>query len=199
MTRQKIVNKQIEIHNCKEIGNKSPSFFFQKGKGVSSKILILGESLPKNGWMDSGKAFYAKEDKLAPTGKKLNEELAVLNLSVEDCSFTEIAKCYIGSNRKILKPCGLLCGEHLFSQIKHYKIRLILSLGVITKDILEKLFGIHLAMGEINQANHKDKKFFILPLYHPSPASPYGHKRNLNIIRINKKGIKNVLTKKNSN
>ena len=37
-----------EIHNCKEIGNKPPSFFFQKGKGVGSSILILGESLLKN-------------------------------------------------------------------------------------------------------------------------------------------------------
>lgn len=188
MIRQKIVNKQIEIHNCKGIGNKPPSFFFQKGKGMCSKILILGESLPKNGWMDSGRAFYTKEGKLAPTGKKLNEELAVLNLSIEDCSFTEIAKCYIGSNRKILKTCGRLCGEHLFSQIKHYKIELILSLGVITKDILEDLFDTHLTMGEITQIIDKGKKFFILPLYHPSPASPYGHKRNLTIIskKINK-------------
>lgn len=175
------------------MGNKPPSFFFQKGKGIGSKILILGESLPKNGWMDSGKAFYTKEDKLAPTGKKLNEELATLNLSIEDCSFTEIAKCYIGSNRKILKTCGSLCGKHLFSQIKHYKIELILSLGVITKDILEELFDTHLEMGEITQIIYKSKKFFILPLYHPSPASPYGHKRNLDIIKINEREIKNVL------
>lgn len=195
MTRQKIVNKQIEIHNCKEIGNKSPSFFFQKGKGMGSKILILGESLPKNGWMDSGKAFYTKEGKLAPTGKKLNDELAILNLSIEDCSFTEIAKCYIGGNRKILKSCGLLCGEHLFSQIKHYKIELILSLGVITKDILEELFGTHLTMGEITQIAYKGKKFSILSLYHPSPASPHGHKKNLNIVETKKKDIQHTLDK----
>jgi uracil-DNA glycosylase family 4 len=184
-----------EIHNCKEIGNKPPSFFFQKGKSVGSKILILGESLPKNGWMDSGRAFYTKEGRLAPTGKKLNEELAVLNLNIEGCSFTEIAKCYIGSNRKILKTCGRLCGEHLFSQIKHYKIELILSLGVITKDILEELFDTHLAMGEINQIVYKGKKFFVLPLYHPSPASPYGHKRNLNIVETKKKDIQHILYK----
>ena len=188
MTIAKTINGETEIHNCKEIESNPPSFFFQKGKGVGSKILILGESLPKNGWMDSGRAFYTKEGKLAPTGKKLNEELAILNLSIEKCSFTEIAKCYIGSNRKILKTCGRLCGEHLFSQIKHYKIELILSLGVITKDILEELFDTHLVMGEITQIVYKSKKFFILPLYHPSPASPYGHKRNLIIIskKVNK-------------
>lgn len=182
-----------EIHNCDCIQTKPPSFFFQKGVGVSCKILILGESLAQNGWVESGKAFYTTEGKIVPTGKRLNEELAILKLRFEECAFTEIAKCYLGNNRKLLKSCGLRSGEHLFSQLKTYKINLIISLGVITKDILEELFNTKLQIGEISHIAHRDKKFSILPLYHPSPASPFGHGKNLTIISSKASQIKKII------
>ncbi|MDO9509707.1 MAG: uracil-DNA glycosylase family protein [Candidatus Magasanikbacteria bacterium] len=176
-----------EIHNCKNINSKPSSFFFQKGIGKGAKILILGESLGKDNILHLGKAFYTTSGKIVPTGKRLNEELKILNLSFEKCSFTEIAKCYLGNNRKILKTCGLKSGEHLISQLKAYKIKLVISLGVTTKDILEKIFDIKLPMGEITKVKNK---WSILPIYHPSPASPHGHKKNLVIIMKNKKEIK---------
>lgn len=182
-----------EIHNCNNIQTKPPSFFFQEGSGCSCKILILGESLARNGWVESGKAFYTTEGKIVPTGKRLNEELSILKLRFEECAFTEVAKCYIGNNRKILKSCGLRSGEHLFSQLKTYKIGLIISLGVITKDILEELFNTKLQIGEISHITHRDKKFSILPLYHPSPASPFGHGKNLTIISNKIDQIKKII------
>lgn len=145
-------------------------------------MLILGESLGKNNCLESGKAFYTTEDKVVPTGKKLNEELKLLKLCFEECAFTEIAKCYLANNRKILKTCGLKSGKQLISQIKAYNIKIIFSLGVITKDILEELFEVNLPMGEINQVGVGDRKIAVLPLYHPSPASPRGHRRNLEIL-----------------
>ncbi len=176
-----------EIHNCQEIENKYPSFFFQKGTGRSAKILILGESLGKNSLLNIGKAFYTLDGKVVPTGKKLNEELAIINLSFEKCSFTEIAKCYLDGNRKILKTCGLKSSGHLISQLKKYKIKLIISLGVLTKEILEEIFGVKLSMGEMGQIKNKRDTWNVLPLYHPSPASPHGHERNLKIIKKFKK------------
>ncbi|MFA5967293.1 MAG: uracil-DNA glycosylase family protein [Patescibacteria group bacterium] len=182
-----------EIHNCGSIQTKPPSFFFQPGVGVGSKVLILGESLARNGWVNSGKAFYTPEGKLVPTGKRLNEELAGLNLTLERCAFTEIAKCYIGNNRKILKSCGLRSGDHLLSQVSTYPIKIIFSLGVITKDILEEVFGVKLVIGEINPVVYQYKKLFILPLWHPSPASPHGHNKNLEIILNKRNKIKRIL------
>jgi len=182
-----------EKHNCRSIKNKPPSFFFQKGKGNGSKILILGESLGKDSLLHQGRAFYTTSGKIVPTGKRLNEELSILNLSFEKCAFTEIAKCYLGNNRKILKICGLKSGDHLISQLKAYKIKLVISLGVTTKDILEKLFEVNLPMGEISKIDFKNKKLAILPIYHPSPASPHGHKKNLLIIAKNKKEIKKII------
>ena len=128
-----------------------------------------------------------------PTGKRLNEELAILNLTLEKCAFTEIAKCYIGNNRKILKSCGLRCGQHLFSQLITYKIKLIISLGVITKDILENLFDTELPIGEVSYITHRNKQLSILPLYHPSPANPYGHRKNLAIISNKEKEIRQII------
>lgn len=179
-----------EVHNCHTIKNKPPSFFFQKGVGRGSQILILGESLGKDSLLNSGKAFYTTFGKVVPTGKRLNEELKILNLSFEKCAFTEIAKCYLGKNRKVLKICGLRCGEHFINQLKTYKIKLVISLGVTTRDILEKLFEVNLPMGEITKVKNK---WNIFPIYHPSPASPYGHKRNLSIMLKEKKAFKKIV------
>ncbi|MFA5070328.1 MAG: uracil-DNA glycosylase family protein [Patescibacteria group bacterium] len=182
-----------EIHHCKEINSKSVTFFFQRGTSKQGKkILILGESLAKNGWLKSGKAFYTLENKIVPTGKRLNKELSLIGVTFEECAFTEIAKCYLGKNRKILSKCGLLCANHLLKQINHYKPRLILSLGVITKEVLEKIFKKTLLMGKIKKITYKGKAYCIIPLYHPSPANPFGHAKNIRIIKDQKKSLKKI-------
>ena len=181
-----------EIHNCENLLDKPPSFFFQEGILKGKNILILGESLARNGWVESGKAFYTSEGKLVPTGKRLNEELAVVDLRLEDCAFTEIAKCYIGTNRKILASCGLKSKDHLMIQIKTYKPKLIISLGVVTKDVLQKVFGAELKMGEMSHIKIQDINVMLLPLYHPSPANPYGHAKNMTIIKESEKEIKQL-------
>lgn len=183
-----------EIHHCNEINSKELSFFFQTGSSpVGKRVLILGESLAKNGWVESDEAFYTKEGKLVPTGRRLNEELAQLDFTLEECAFTEIAKCYIGKNRKQLSNCGLLCGNHLVNQINHFKPKLILSLGVITKDVLQEIFQTNLSMGVITEMFLNNKYYNILPLYHPSPANPFGHPKNIKIISDNKKVIKDLI------
>lgn len=183
-----------EVHNCKKISAKSPSFFFQEGlTDYGKKILILGESLAKNGWVESGKAFYTKENKLVPTGKKLNEELSLLNIRLEECAFTEIAKCYIGKNRKQLSVCGLLCSKHFFKQLDHFEPKIIISLGVITKDILGEIFKTTLPLGKIKEVTYKSKTYAILPIYHPSPANPFGHAKNIKIISEQKKTLNSLI------
>lgn len=183
-----------EIHHCHEIDSKPLSFFFQKGKAISGrKILILGESLAKNDWLKSGQAFYGINGKIAPSGKRLNEELSLINLSLDDCSISEVAKCYLGKNRKQLLSCGPLCGKHLIKQINHFKIKLIISLGVSTKDVLQKIFNTDLPMGVVTKLSSQSKNYYFLPLYHPSPANPTGHKKNLEIIRNKKRTINSFL------
>ena len=184
-----------EIHHCKNISAQSVDFFFQKGTSkAGKKILILGESLAKNGWVESGRAFYTLKNKLVPTGKRLNEELAILGLTLDECAFTEIAKCYIAQNRKILSVCGPLCAEHLLDQMSHFKPKIIISLGVITKDVLKEIFKADLQMGEITEIKKGRKSYSMLPLYHPSPANPFGHGKNLDIIKKNKKTLHDLIS-----
>ena len=79
-------------HNCDS--DLKVSDFFQLGSGRGSRVLILGESLAENGWRKSGKAFYTPDGRLLPTGKRLNMLLEKLGLSLEQCCFTELAKCF---------------------------------------------------------------------------------------------------------
>jgi len=185
-----------EVHHCQTISRRLPSFLFQKGIGASQKILILGESLGRNGWAGSGRPFYSANHKIVPTGKKLDQELSLLKISFEQCSFTEIAKCYLGRNRKALRSCGLRCGRHLARQLKFYKIKLVISLGVITKNILAELFDTELSIGEITSLNLGQRKILALPLYHPSPANPFGHAKNLAIILKRKRMLVSLIKEK---
>jgi len=183
-----------EIHYCKTIAKRPPSFFFQQGRTrVGKKILIIGESLARNGWIKSGKAFYTPEGKIVPTGKRLNEELSILKTRLEECAFTEMAKCYIGNNRKLLFKCGILCKDHFLNQVKRFQPKLILSLGIVTKKLLEEIFYKNLKIGKTNKIVFDDREFFIFPLYHPSPANPFGHQRNLRFLKREKRSIKTLL------
>ncbi len=183
-----------EVHNCDTIQSKPLSFFFQKGSSVpGKKVLVLGESLARNGWIESGRAFYNLQDTLVPTGKRLNEELSLINVHIEECAFTEIAKCYLGNNRKRLAVCGALCAGHLLEQIHYYKPKVILSLGVITKGVLESALHATLQMGEISNVSHRNKRYSLLPLFHPSPANPFGHAKNIAVINYCKERLQRII------
>jgi uracil-DNA glycosylase family 4 len=184
-----------ETHYCKTISSQPLSFFFQQGSSkTGKKLLILGESLSQKGWIESGRAFYTTTGKLVPTGKRLNEELLPLGLSLEESAFTEIAKCYIGKNRKALTICGPLCAEHLLAQMAHFKPSVVLSLGVVTRDVLEEMFKTELPMGEISEVKSGKKAYHVLPIYHPSPANPFGHAKNTAIIGRQKEKLKVLLS-----
>lgn len=172
-----------EIHFCNEIDSKPIDFFFYNGRNNKYKdILIIGESLSKNGWIVSGMPFHNKDRKIAPTFKRLNEELALFGASIENCSFTEVAKCYIGKDRKNIITCADKCREQLLKQLRHYKPKIIITLGVTTKNILEEMFDKGLVLGEMNEVVFSNNKIVAVPLYHPSPANPSGHKKNMTFI-----------------
>lgn len=194
MSKKSGRNIDREIHYCKRIASKPVSFFFQKGSSARGrKVLILGESLAKRGWIDSGRAFYTAQCKLVPSGKRLNEELAAIGLTLEECAFTEVAKCYIGQNRKLLRSCGLACAAHLLGQINKFRPSVILSLGVTTRDILENTFNTDLPMGEVRRVARGTRFYYFLSLYHPSPANPSGHAKNMAIIQKHKRRLKELI------
>jgi len=179
----------METHFCNE-PNKFPlDKFHQIGSGKGKHILIVGESPAAKGWRVSGKAFYDINHKMLPTGKRLNALLSLINLSIEKCGFTELAKCFINGNRKVLEKCSKGCWPIFTKQLKKVDYKLILLLGVRTLEIFNKIIKTELKIGVISKIKINDKNYSILPIYHPSPINPHGQKKNQEIFGLLKKEL----------
>lgn len=171
--------------------------YLQLGKGQGRNILAIAESPSANGWRKSGRAFYDTAGKLVPTGKNFLDNLKQIDscLSIQDVSFTEIAKCFINNDRKKLDICAAKTWPHLLKQIDFADTRLIILLGKKTTDIFNKLAGFDLKVGDISQVTLADRNYFILPIYHPSPANP-SRALNKEIIQKNIDLIRKIIKDK---
>lgn len=168
-------------HYCEDINKFPLGKFFKEGSGKGKNILLVGEAPAPNGWRKSGKAFYTVEDKLLPTGKNLNKLLEPYGLTINTCSFTELVKCFVGKNRKLLKECGMKCWPIFSEQIKNKRFSLIILLGKETLNIFNENSGLKINIGEISLVTLSGGTYKVLPIYHPSPIGPYNHKNNLEI------------------
>jgi len=168
----------VEEHYCKE-PNKFPlNKFHQLGSGKGKHILIVGESPAENGWRKSGKAFYNTNGKILASGKRLNLLLSDFGLSVDTCGFTELVKCFVGKNRKILFNCSEGCWSIFLKQLGSEDYKLLILLGMQTLKIFNKLSNLTLEIGGLSKAVLDSKEYSFLPIYHPSPINPYSLKRN---------------------
>jgi uracil-DNA glycosylase family 4 len=167
-----------EEHFCSDPDKFPIDKYFQKGKGGGRRILIVGESPAENGWRKSGRAFYSPEGKLLASGKRLNELFAEFNLDVASCGFTELSKCFVGSNRKMLMDCCRKCWTIFERQIKNCDCRLIVTLGVIPAKVVSEINNENVRMGELKDIRINNNLYKLLPIYHPSPVNPHGRERN---------------------
>jgi uracil-DNA glycosylase family 4 len=166
--------------------------FHQLGKGKGKKLLIVGESPAPNGWVISGKACYRSDGKILPTGKRLNEILSPIKLSVDVCGFTELSKCFV-SNRAELEVCSKKCWPIFLKQIGDKNYKLLIILGVKTTSIFSKIINENLMMGEIADVQLNGKNYKILPIFHPSPINPTGHQKNISLFKNLYKDIERIL------
>lgn len=181
-------------HYCESVDTFPLKKFFQLGTKEGKKFLILGEAPAPNGWRKSGKAFYTPDGKLLPTGKNLNKLLANLNLSVEICGFTELVKCYPGKDRRRLEACGIKCWPILLKQLTNDDYSLIIILGIKTLEIFNRLTAGNLKTGELTDVIIENKKYKVLPIYHPSPIAPFNHSKNTVIFNNLQKELEEIIT-----
>jgi uracil-DNA glycosylase family 4 len=181
-----------EKHYCKNPSSFPLGKYHQIGIGKGKKLLLVGESPAANGWRKSGKACYSIDGKILPSGKRLNELLDHLGLSVEKCGFTELAKCFVGKNRNSLFSCSKGCWPIFVKQLESVNYQLIIILGVATLNIFNRLSGLHLKTGQLSDAKINGKKYAVLPIYHPSPINPYSRKKNTLIIKSLKEKLLNL-------
>lgn len=162
---------------CSAIGYSCPAApLAHVGKDYDGTVLI-GES-PHPSWLETGSPYHSKEGKLTPSAKRIFEYLELLGKTSENIALLEAAKCVV-LDRKDLSKMIENCGEHLETQIEEYKPWVIISFGKVVSDSLGKLFKQGVSPCNI----YNFERFKYIPLYHPSPANPVGHKKNLEFIQ----------------
>ncbi len=182
----------MKNHVCHEIKTFPLDKFHQLGAGKGEGLLIVGESPAPNGWILSGKACYRPDGKILPTGKRLNELLEPFDLSVENCGFTELSKCFV-SKRTELESCGKKCWPIFLEQIRGRKYKLLVILGVQTTSILSKILDKELVVGEIADIEFDGRLYKIFPIFHPSPVNPTGHAKNKILFKNLELDLKGIL------
>lgn len=187
------MNVVEEEHFCSNVDKFPVDKYLQKGVGLGKNILVVGESPAENGWRKSGKAFYSPEGKLLATGRRLNELLSVFDLDVSTCGFTELSKCFIGKNRKILGDCCKKCWPIFEKQVGSGNYYLIITLGVIPAQIVGNILGEVIEMGVMKEIIIGKKQVKLLAIYHPSPANPFGREKNRKIFEKHEIEIRKLL------
>lgn len=147
-----------------------------------TNFIIIGESPAKDGWIKSKRAFYNTEGKLQGTGRVLEKLLNNIGLSIDDIYFTECCKCVI-TDRSKLEKCSKNCMPILAEQLNDIPCETILTMGVHpTQAILHtkiKKFADY--VGKEFDIFIGQKKYKLIPIYHPSPLNPKGYKENIPI------------------
>lgn len=174
-------NIQEKIRNCSLCGNlpKLKEESMQLGK---TKFIIIGESPANDGWIESKKAFYNTSGKLQGTGRVLEKLLNIAGFSISDIYFTECCKCVINDRSK-LEKCSENCKPILTKQLSQIPCNIILTMGVHpTQALLQtkiKKFADY--VGKEFDVCFGNKKYVLIPIYHPSPRNPKGYKENVPI------------------
>lgn len=166
------------INSCTKCGN-LPKLACNSIKLGSSRILVLGESPAKDGWIVTGRAFYNKDNKLQASGKVLDRLLNLSGLTIDDINFTEVCKCVI-TDRKQLRNCCNNCKEILFKQLEKFDFDIILPMGQFPT---ETILGIKIArlsdvVGKVQKIKVGNTEKIVIPIYHTSPANPLCFKGN---------------------
>ena len=180
-------NISKEIENCKLCGD-FPKLTCNSIKLGKSRVLILGESPAKDGWIVSGRAFYNSKGQLQASGKILQKLLSLCDLTIDDINFTECCKCII-EDRKTLSACMNNCKDILFKQIDSFDCDIILPMGQYpTQTILGvKVEKLKDYVGKEFKVNFGATEKLVIPIYHTSPANPLCYKGNVEIFEKLKK------------
>ncbi len=142
------------------------------GEGsLDPKIMFIGEA-PGANEDKQGRPFCGR------AGNILDSLLEHIGIKREEVYITNIVKCRPPNNRNPFAEEIENCSPYLDRQIEIIKPQLIATLGNFsTSYILKKLAnkkdvpGISKIHGKVFLIKHKEKKLFIVPLYHPAVAT----------------------------
>ena len=175
------------IKECQKCG-RMPKLECDTVKKGNSRVLVLGESPAKDGWIVSKRAFYNVSGKLQASGKVLDKLLNLVGLTIDDINFTEVCKCIV-EDRKKLRECSNNCKDILFKQIEFLDCDIILPMGQFPTETIigQKINKLKDVVGKRYELYFGDNKKIVIPIYHTSPANPLCYKGNetifLNVVK----------------
>ena len=170
-----------KIRNCKLCGE-LPKLIEANIQIGTTPFIVIGESPAKDGWIESKRAFYNTKGNLQASGRVLEKLLNNIGYSIKDIYFTECCKCII-EDRKQLEKCSQNCMPILLEQLKNIPCKIILTMGLHPTQALlnKKIKRYSDYVGKEFDFVIVNKKYILLPIYHPSPLNPKGYKMNVPI------------------
>lgn len=176
-----------KIADCRLCGN-LPKLIEDSVQLGKTKFIIIGESPAKDGWIESKRAFYNVAGKLQGTGRVLEKLLNGIGLTINDIYFTECCKCII-ENRYNLEKCSENCMPILIEQLTSLPCDIIVTMGLHPTQALLKTKIKKFAdyVGKEFEISLGNRKYKLIPIYHPSPLNPKGYKDNVSIFENIKK------------
>jgi uracil-DNA glycosylase family 4 len=142
---------------------------FKRGKGRGARVLIVGYAPAAKGWRKSGEAlFRAPDGQMVRSGQNLNALLEPVGLSLENCAYTDLVKCYIVGGDLPSSKCVRGCWPIFERQLGIEDFGLLILLGTPVWDAIGKKNGtLLLPMGKLTRVELSGSPYTVLPLYHP--------------------------------
>lgn len=175
---QEIDQQIAQCQLCRGLVEKFPTAVSTVFLGQQQELVLLGEAPAPRGWRQSHKPWRDETGKVIPSGVILQRLFAQIERDPFQTTFLEAVKCY-PLERKSLKFCSTNCHHFTQAQLQLLQPKIILAMGEFaTRRALNFKFE---KFSEVaGQVFHVEGQT-ILPIFHPSPASPQSYKGNLPI------------------
>lgn len=171
-------------------------------RALASEVFLIGQALGGSTQRVSGRPYFYKNEKLSPTGQRLNKFLGLFGYTIDPFGSSswlqyvyssDIVQCYPGksvsghSDRKPGNDETFNCIKQgfLLEELKLIEPRLLLLMGKASRDSFYK-YVLHMSHpnslsehiheivqnGSIPRFNLHNRDLFIVPIQHPSGANP---------------------------
>ena len=180
--QKKYIDLEKQIQKCRLCSDvdyfNHDSVYFWK----DNWLLFIWEAPAKNWWRVTWKAWINEKWNIIPSWKILQKLLDIIWINLSDVTFTEAVKCF-PKDRKYLKTAIRNCNFLLKKQIDLLEPKILITLwDYPTKSLLWNYYKNfwEVAWKEFDIIIN-DKKYLLIPIYHPSPISPMSLKWNISI------------------
>ena len=159
--------KEKDEHYCDNPDVFPTNKMFKPGKGRGRRVLIVGQWPAANGWRKSGEAFRTPDGEMIQSGKNLNKLLEPVGLSLENCAYTDIVKCYRAEGKPPTSKCKRGCWPIFERQLRSDDFGLLILLGPPVWETIRKKAGTVLHLGKLARVRLSGSHYTVLPIYHP--------------------------------